>query len=64
MNMKENQILTSAVSDLEFVQVNEQEGPFAFWDVTFTHEGEEKQGELFASIDCPEDSHHHTIALY
>lgn len=62
--MKEKQILTATVSDLEFVQVNEQEGPFAFWDVTFTHEGEEKQGELYASIDCPEKTHHHIIALY
>lgn len=62
--MKEKQILTSTVSNLEFVQVNEQEGNFAFWDVTFTHEGKEKQGELFACIDYPEKNHHHIIALY
>jgi hypothetical protein len=62
--MKENQISTATVSDLEFVQVNEQEGPFAFWDVIFTHEGQEKRGELYACIDSPEKTHHHIIALY
>jgi hypothetical protein len=62
--MKENQISVSSVSDLEFVQVNEQEGCFAMWDVTFNHEGEEKQGELYAEIDDPEKNHDHAIFLY
>jgi hypothetical protein len=62
--MKENQIAVSTVSNLEFVQVNEQEGCFAFWNVTFDHEGQEKEGELYADIDSPEKNHHHIISLY
>lgn len=62
--MKENQIAVSAVSNLEFVEINEQEGCFAYWSVSFIHEGEEKEGELYADVYNPENNHHHTIDLY
>ena len=69
MNMKENQISVSSVSDLEFADsgyksIHRPGWPtYGEWTVYFLHDGEEKQGKLRASLEDPEEDHEDTITL-
>jgi hypothetical protein len=66
--MKEKQILITNVSDLEFaesgyVAYNTLNGTYCDWTVYFLHEGEEKQGKLYASLENPQADHGNAITL-